>query len=92
MAKHKHAEAIIAWANGERVLYRLSEQSAWQVVECPSWDRRIEYMVSKTATQTAHLNPHQIGASLSFSEIVPHNIVIKYDANNFELLEVSLLK
>ena len=36
--RHKHADLIIAWANGAIIEYRPHSEDVWKVKKCPLWD------------------------------------------------------
>lgn len=42
--KHKHYDAIVAWANGEQIQLEASE-GVWANITEPSWDLRFNYRV-----------------------------------------------
>lgn len=42
--RHKHADLIIAWANGEKIQYHSPWENCW--IDCdPTWDEDVEYRV-----------------------------------------------
>lgn len=43
--RHKHADVIIAWAEGAEVEYRSSVVGGWVLARAPSWDEECEYRV-----------------------------------------------
>jgi hypothetical protein len=43
MPRHKHADVIIAWANGEDVEYKAGKD--WYNVINPVWDEEMEYRI-----------------------------------------------
>jgi len=43
--RHKHADAIIAWANGAKIEYRSSPKNDWCGVQFPYWVPEFEYRV-----------------------------------------------
>ena len=45
MARHKHADLIVAWANGAEIQYREYDREYWNNVEYPSWIEDYEYRV-----------------------------------------------
>lgn len=42
--KHKHAELIIAWANGAKIQAKQMDGD-WMEIENPKWQNRIEYRI-----------------------------------------------
>lgn len=44
--RHKHADLICAWANGE-IIETLSCDNIWVVVAKPSWDYTSKYRIQK---------------------------------------------
>jgi hypothetical protein len=44
MAKHKHYEAIVGWADGKQIQYK-SELGHWIDTDCPYWEEEDEYRV-----------------------------------------------
>lgn len=44
--KHKHADLIHAWANGEKIEY-LDFQDQWSIADNPRWDIETEYRIKK---------------------------------------------
>ena len=47
--RHKHADVIIAWANGAEIEYRLDPYENWSRAACPSWYAGWEYRVTPLA-------------------------------------------
>lgn len=46
--RHKHADAIIAWANGEEIEYSF-DGSEWFRASTPQWDENTEYRIKPPA-------------------------------------------
>lgn len=42
--RHKHADLIIAWANGAQI-EGLAHQGVWAIIEHPAWDGTVEYRI-----------------------------------------------
>lgn len=43
---HKYKDAIIAWANGEQIEYRIPELSMnWKPIESATWCKNAEYRI-----------------------------------------------
>lgn len=47
--RHKHADVIIAWAEGAEIEYRKSPQYIWNSAEYPGWYENYEYRVKPPA-------------------------------------------
>ena len=45
MARHKHADVIIAWANGEEIEWRHGNDGAWQEKISSEWFLENEYRI-----------------------------------------------
>lgn len=43
--RHKHADIITAWAEGDEVEYRKSPEYIWKTAEFPGWYENYEYRV-----------------------------------------------
>lgn len=43
--RHKHADVIIAWANGAEIQYRENRCNSWESTTAPYWSERCEYRV-----------------------------------------------
>ena len=43
--RHKHADVIIAWANGAEIEFRKSPEHIWDAAEFPGWYENYEYRV-----------------------------------------------
>ena len=43
--RHKHADVIIAWAEGAEIEYRLGPYDSWSKSTSPSWHADCEYRV-----------------------------------------------
>jgi hypothetical protein len=48
MTKHKHYEAIMAWANGEVVEMKNPQTGGWFAVPNPGWYKECTYRVKPT--------------------------------------------
>lgn len=47
--RHKHADVIIAWAEGAEIEYRKSPEHIWYSAEYPGWYENYEYRVKPPA-------------------------------------------
>ena len=47
--RHKHADVIIAWAEGAEIEYRKSPEYIWNSAESPGWYENYEYRVKPPA-------------------------------------------
>ena len=47
--RHKHADVIIAWANGAEIEYRLGPDDSWSKATSPNWHADCEYRVKPPA-------------------------------------------
>ena len=47
--RHKHADVIIAWAEGAKIEYRKSPEYIWNSAESPGWYENYEYRVKPPA-------------------------------------------
>ena len=48
----KHAEYIIAWANGAKIEYKLKTSDEWQYAETPMWYHNTEYRIQPEPEMT----------------------------------------
>jgi hypothetical protein len=46
--RHKHADAIKAWAEGAEIECQISPLKGWVLAVSPSWDERFEYRIKPT--------------------------------------------
>ena len=47
--RHKHADVIIAWADGAEIEYRKSQEDIWNAASFPCWIENYEYRVKPPA-------------------------------------------
>ena len=47
--RHKHADVIIAWANGAEIEYRLGPHERWSEAPSPRWYAGFEYRIKPPA-------------------------------------------
>jgi len=47
MTRHKHADTIIAWANGENIEYRWSDFDSWKQTKYPEWFDSTQYRIQE---------------------------------------------
>ena len=47
--RHKHADVIIAWANGAEIEWRETPDKDWESIKCPGFFARCEYRVKPPA-------------------------------------------
>ena len=47
--RHKHADMIIAWANGAEIEYRLGPHERWSEAPSPRWYAGFEYRIKPPA-------------------------------------------
>jgi len=94
--KHKHADTIIAWANGAEIEFRfpMLTEGKWSNWEAStlSWDENYEYRVKPAVVVLyGHL---QYGSTLLWNEgqKPSHNIKATFDKATDNLLSIELLK
>ena len=47
--RHKHADVIIAWANGAEIEFKVKATGDWRKTDTPSWQEDYEYRVKQPA-------------------------------------------
>lgn len=47
--RHKHADVIIAWAEGCAIEYRINQKYPWEETDNPGWYKNYEYRVKPPA-------------------------------------------
>ena len=47
--RHKHADLIIAWANGAEIEFKVQATGDWKKTDTPSWQEDYEYRVKPPA-------------------------------------------
>jgi len=58
--KHKHADVIIAWANGEEIQYEL--KGSWMDINDPDWYETINYRIKpKRVKKEGWVNVYETG-------------------------------
>jgi len=80
--KHKHAEVIIAWANGEEIQYE--HKGSWMDVNDPDWYETINYRIKpKRVKKEGWVNVYPktegvevIGYAYSTEERANHHSII----------------
>ena len=76
--RHKHADAIIAWANGEEIEYELAPGN-WIPVVCPSWNLSINFRIKpKRVKKEGWVNVYQDSGG-RYVTILPS----KFEADNW---------
>ncbi len=72
--KRKHADVIIAWANGEDIQVRTTPSSAWQNISDPLWNHSNEYRVKPkeevkyyVARSNCFFNSHERNANIKMT-------------------------
>lgn len=67
MARHKHADVIHAWAEGEKIQYRLDDDDVWHDVKDPAWSERNQYRVKpKTVKREGWVNIYPSNAYTAY--------------------------
>lgn len=79
--RHKHADMIIAWANGAQVEFRSHLDGGWEVTSAPSWFEDYEYRIKPPAkkyrvavfsTPCIHTCTADTQEDVKFFEASPH--------------------
>jgi len=86
--RHKHADLIIAWANGAVIEY-LNSFGEWEIGAMPSWNTTFEYRI-KPAPMV--LFAAVVGLSieqLHCNRLVRDNVKITIDPLTYQLLTVE---
>lgn len=77
---HKHRDAIIAWANGESVEYKVGE--TWYDVLNPAWDAEIEYRIKpKVVKREGWVNVYP---SMSYAAYIGYVFETQKEADRHE--------
>ena len=104
--KHKHADLIIAWANGA-IIEKLYYSTGWHIESMPSWDNETEYRIKPEPKPDVVLYAHAYKivdgdndaavtnaksiVDLKYIYDVNPNIKLTYDGNTNELKAVELM-
>ena len=51
VVRHKHADLIIAWANGAEIEYNSDRRGCWEVRGTPQWLGSVEYRIKPEKSQ-----------------------------------------
>jgi len=92
--KHKHADTIIAWANGAEIEFRFplntGNWSDWEA-STPSWDEEFEYRV-KPAVAVLYGNL-SYGSAIHWNSCqgISHNIKATFDKATGKLLFIEVV-
>jgi len=97
MTRHKHADCIIAWANGEEIEFREPGLTTWVLLTTltPRWDASWEYRIKpqdirvSTRLKLNGAGDHVFGQHPMFAA---SNCVCVFDGETRELLRVEIIK
>lgn len=93
--KHKHAEAIKAWADGARIQFKFPRESEWSDIEKsmrPSWDDALDYRVKPADDEHHHTVYKHVSYTaqhgMVFVDEWPHNVRFVFSRSG-QLLSVD---
>ena len=95
MAKHKHYDLIVAWAEGKSIQYKWNGGSNWQ--DCgptPCWYEDTNYRIKpepKPDVVYYTLAHPRDGVMCSFWEGIPHNLKLTFDGETGKLKSAEVL-
>jgi len=94
--RHKHAELIIAWANGAQIQGKLLEDDKWEDVITPSWCEHFFYRVKPEPkpdivhrTRIVIFEPYTDGVKFDYGS---QNIQLTFDGETFNLKSAEVIK
>jgi len=94
--KHKHADVIIAWANGAQIQGRFNSGDVWEDIEHPSWHLKWEYRIKPEPkpdiVHRTRIIPSSLqGFGVKFDYGVS-NVEFTFDGETEELKSAEVLK
>lgn len=101
MARHKHADLIIAWANGAEIEYKRND--CWVNILTPNWSNVDEYRVKPEPKpdfvrymqvwEVSDSFEDTITTSLArIEKYVNHNVKLIFDGETLKLKSAEVLK
>ena len=94
MARHKHADAIIAWANGAEIEYFDGPCYEWLVDSRPSWHTNIEFRIKPEPKPDIVLYTHISNCDVIHLYKKPHfmfNLKVTLCAETGELKSAEII-
>jgi len=90
--KHKHADLIIAWANGAQIQGRFDMDCKWGDAENPSWNPNWDYRI-KPETKPDVVRYYEINKEFGgLSQMPYYNLKATYDGETGKLKSAEVLK
>ena len=92
MAKHKHADAIIAWANGAEIEFL--HGGLWLKSDCPNWDSPFEFRIKPEPKPDIVLYTHISNCDVIYLNKNPHfifNLKVTLCAETGELKSAEII-
>jgi hypothetical protein len=94
MKRHKHADLIIAWANGAEI-QKLDEDwhTEWFTIETPTWDEHTEYRLApvKQPDKKAFFTTSGSYSGRNY-ELADDDLMLIFDGVTGKLKEAVILK
>ena len=89
--KHKHADVIIAWANGASIEHKTS-MGNWMYLENPSWSKDTEYRI-KPEPKTDIVRYLEMPMFWGYVERRPEsNMKVVFDGETGQLKSAEVIK
>lgn len=93
MKRHKHADAIIAWANGAEIEYQIEDGGQWFVDPAPRFATVFNYRVKAKPDVVRYVwATEKMGeGDICFTEANGPNLKLVFDADTGKLKGAELL-
>ena len=90
--RHKHADLIIAWANGAQIQYKSINDKTWRDLDFPAWDSSGHYRI-KPEPKPDCVRYYEVCKGFGgLSQMHYHNLKATYDGETGELKSAEVIK
>jgi len=91
--KRKHADVIIAWANGADIEYRSETDDAWyEAVGTPNWYYDVDYRVKQNDVIRYAIACQDSLVACNEDRGLTDNLAIRFDGKTGKIKSVEILK
>lgn len=90
--RHKHADLIIAWANGAQIQMRHASYADYNWEDCiPGWSEQVEYRIKPEPKPDVVQHWTAVNNKTGWSDSPQHNLRLTFDGETGKLKAAEVL-
>jgi hypothetical protein len=90
MAKHKHYDCIVAWAEGKQI-QSVGPEGIWSDINHPYWDEMYEYRVKPESKPDVKSYYHAHSGGIATIARAEYNLALTFDGETGKLKSAKVI-